>query len=126
VAQVSGGHIPVERLYEAAEGLGLDTVDVEHLRDCVACREILRIMTRHSKKRLRKENSPPDLSDENASTHVSLVRLWSYEHGQEMEEKDRRHIFNCEACIGILAICRAEESLQDAIEKLKEHGFEIE
>jgi len=123
---VTRGHISVERLYEAAEGLGLDTVDVEHLRNCAACREILRIMTRHSKKRLRHENSPPGVPAGNASTHVSLVRLWSYRQGLEMEDKDRSHIFNCEACIGILAICRSEESLQDVIQKLNEHGYEIE
>src|SRR6185436_14050874 len=111
---------------EAAEGLGLEPNDVEHLRNCSSCREILRIMTRHSKKRLRKESSPPDLPAETTSAHVSLVRLWSYEHGLEMDDKDRTHIFNCDACIGILAICRSEESLQGVIEKLKEHGFEIE
>src|SRR5215510_7817167 len=123
---MNDGHIPVERLFEAAQGLGLEPADVDHLRNCPPCREILRIMTRHSKQRLRNESNPPDVPAGDAPAHVSLVRLWSYEHGLEMEDKDRRHIFNCEACIGIMAICRSEDSLQGVIEKLKEHGFEIE
>jgi len=126
VARVKSDHLPIDRLYDAAQGLGLEGPDVEHLRHCLDCREILRIMTRHSKERLRREHASHGTPVENAPSHVSILRLWPYGRGMEMADADRNHIFGCEKCIGILAICRGAGSLQDSIQTLRAHGLEVE
>src|SRR4051794_15676057 len=119
-------HISAERLYEAAEGIDLQSAPLEHLRNCAPCQEILRIMTRHIKTRLQNEHWPRSADGVNPAIHVSLVQLWLYRRGTETEARHRAHILACGRCRSVLAICRRAESIQDTLQELTEQGFEIE
>jgi len=120
---MSNEHIPSDRLHEAAEGLGLDTTDVEHLRNCLECRAVLRVITRLSIQRLR-GTEPPEIAIDSDGSHPGLGRLWNHAHGSETIDEDTKHISQCERCVGILWICRSGKPLEEIVQLLKEHGFD--
>jgi hypothetical protein len=93
-------HIPVSRLFEAVDGLALESTDITHIQTCAECRKALVLMTR-------------------SSAHPGVVQLWKYANGLEMAEEDYRHLTTCEKCLSALWLIRSGRSLEDLVQTLQ-------
>lgn len=60
---------------------------------------------------------------EQDARHVSISELWEFSRDlSALESAHIQHLLSCEACMGILWICRASDSFQQVNDRLSVYG----
>ena len=116
--RMNGDHFATQRIYQLAEGQDLEVRELNHLRDCASCRDVLRILT-HQYIRRRGRNG-------SRIQHLSLAQLFQHAQGWVLSDSEVAHLTECQNCVGVLTVCRMHQSLILVVQTLKKTRLRLD